>query len=378
MLRIPLNERRDWRRKLEEVGFTFHSADGVYWDERACYTFSAEEVDRIEEVTEELHRLCLQAVDYVVKKNLYGRLGIPEKFAPLIRESWRRRDPSLYGRFDLSLGPGGELKLLEYNADTPTSLIEASIAQWTWLEEKFPDRDQFNSLHEKLLEIFQRIKKEQPPGNPFYFACVRDDEEDLVNLEYLRDVALQIGLDARLIFMEDIGYSEQTGRFYDLEEKEIRFLFKLYPWEWMMQEAFGEKLLLDVIRLMEPPWKLILSSKGILPILWEMAPGHPHLLPAYFDPGRIKGPFVEKPLFSREGFNITFHEAWGPTLRTAGPYGEHGTIVQQTAELPCFDGHYAVIGSWIIGGRPAGMGIREDETPITRDTSRFVPHYFNP
>jgi glutathionylspermidine synthase len=378
MERIPLSERKGWRRKLEEVGFTFHSAEGTYWDERACYAFSADEVDRIEETTEGLHHLCLKAVDYVVKNDLYGRLGIPEKFASLIRASWQRRDRSLYGRFDLSMGPRGELKLLEYNADTPTSLIEASIAQWTWLEEKFPDLDQFNSLHEKLLESFEQIRRELGQTEPIYFSCVRDDEEDLVNLEYLRDLALQAGLDARFIYMEEIGFSDETRLFYDLEEKEIRHLFKLYPWEWMMREPFGEKLLLDVVRLMEPPWKLILSGKGILPVLWEMAPDHPNLLPAYFETGRIKGPYVEKPLFAREGANVTFHEAWGPTLRTGGPYGAEGTIVQQTAELPCFDGHYAVIGSWIIGGRPAGMGIREDETPITRDTSRFVPHYFNP
>ncbi|MCU0578447.1 MAG: glutathionylspermidine synthase family protein [Desulfobacterota bacterium] len=378
MERIPVSERKGWRRKLEEIGFTFHSAEGTYWDERACYAFSADEVDRIEEATEELHHLCLKAVDYVVKKGLYGRLGIPEQYAPLIRSSWKRRDRSLYGRFDLSLGPRGELKLLEYNADTPTSLIEASIAQWTWLEEKFPDLDQFNSLHEKLLESFEQIRRELGPTEPFYFSCVRDDEEDLVNLEYLRDLALQAGLDARFIYMEEIGFSDETRRFCDLEEKEIRYLFKLYPWEWMMREPFGEKLLLDVVRWLEPPWKLILSGKGILPVLWEMAPGHPHLLPAYFEPGRIKGPYVEKPLFAREGANVTFHEAWGPTLRTDGPYGAEGTIVQQTAELPCFDGHYAVIGSWIVGGRSAGMGIREDETPITRDTSRFVPHFFYP
>lgn len=363
---------------MERIGFTFHSAEGDYWNEQACYIFSAKEVDRIEEATAELHRLCLQAVDYVLEKGLCPRIGIPEKVVPLIRKSWRRRDRSLYGRFDFSLDQKGNLKLLEYNADTPTSLIEASVAQWTWLEEIFPDRDQFNSIHEKLLGCFQQINQELPPGTPLYFSCIRDDEEDLVNLEYLRDVALQAGLDARFIFIDDIGFSDQTERFYDLEEREIRFLFKLYPWEWMTQEDFGEKLLLDALRMMEPSWKMILSSKGILPILWQIAPGHPNLLPAFFDPGRLRGPFVQKPLFSREGFNVTLHDAWGPTIRTEGPYGAEGHIAQKTAELPCFDGRYPVIGSWIINGQPAGMGIREDETPITRDTSRFVPHYFNP
>jgi glutathionylspermidine synthase len=378
MERLPVQERPDWRHKMEEIGFSFHSQGGLYWDERACYAFSAEEIDLIEEVSEDLHRLCLKAVDYVIRKKLYARIGLPERFAPLIERSWKRRDRSLYGRFDFSFHPPGNLKLLEYNADTPTSLIEASIAQWTWLEDRFPDRDQFNSIHEKLLKAFQQFREELPIETPFYFSCVREDEEDRVNLEYLRDVALQAGLDARFIYIEDLGLSEQTGRFYDLEDKEILYLFKLYPWEWMIQEEFGEKLLGDSLRLIEPPWKMILSSKGILPVLWDLAPSHPNLLPSYFHPEPLKGPYVRKPFFSREGTNVSLFNQWGPVMETEGPYGEEGFIYQKAQELPCFDGQYAVIGSWIINGQAAGMGIREDETPITRDTSRFVPHYFNP
>ncbi|MBA4395684.1 MAG: glutathionylspermidine synthase family protein, partial [Desulfobacca sp.] len=132
------------------------------------------------------------------------------------------------------------------------------------------------------------------------------------------------------------------------------------------------------LRIMEPPWKMILSSKGILPLLWELAPSHPNLLPCHFHPGPLKGPYVRKPFFSREGTNISLYNQWGPVMETEGPYGEEGFIYQKAQALPCFDGQYAVIGSWIINGQAAGIGIREDETPITRDTSRFVPHYFNP
>jgi glutathionylspermidine synthase len=373
-----MQERPDWRQKMEEIGFTFHSQEGTYWDERVCYAFSAEEIDLIEEVSEEMHRLCLEAVDYVIRKNLYARIGVPEKFAPLIEKSWKRKEPSLYGRFDFSFHAPNTLRLLEYNADTPTSLIESSIAQWTWLEDLFPDRDQFNSIHEKLLQAFQQLREELPIETPFYFSCIRDAEEDLVNLEYLRDVAFQAGFDARLLYIEDIGFSEQTGRFYDLDEREIHYLFKLYPWEWMIREDFGEKLLGGALKVIEPPWKMILSSKGILPFLWDLAPSHPNLLPAYFHSEPIKGPYVRKPLFSREGTNVSLYNQGGPVMETGGPYGEEGYIFQKAQELPCFDGQYAVIGSWIINGQAAGMGIREDETPITRDTSRFVPHYFNP
>jgi glutathionylspermidine synthase len=378
MERLSVQERPNWRRKMEEIGFTFHSLEGIYWNERACYVFSSEEIDLIEEVSEDLHLLCLEAVDYVIKKNLYGRIGLPEKFAPWIENSWKRRDPSLYGRFDFSFHPPKTLKLLEYNADTPTSLIESSIAQWTWLEDLYPDRDQFNSIHEKLLLAFQQLRDDLPIETPLYFSCVREDEEDLVNLEYLRDVALQAGVEARFIWIDNIGFSEQTGKYYDLEDRPIRYLFKLYPWEWMIKEDFGEKLLGNTLKVIEPPWKMILSSKGILPLLWDLAPSHPNLLPSYFHPEPLKGPYVRKPLFSREGTNVSLFDQLGPVMATDGPYGDEGFIYQKSQELPYFNGQYAVIGSWIVGGQAAGMGIREDETPITRDTSRFVPHFFNP
>jgi glutathionylspermidine synthase len=155
----------------------------------------------------------------------------------------------------------------------------------------------------------------------------------------------------------------------------LHALFKLYPWEWMVREEFGAHLIEAGMVLIEPPWKMILSNKGILPILWELFPGHPNLLPAYFEAGRIKGDSVEKPLYSREGANVTIH-AGGTTRHSLGTYGAEGCIHQAYAPLPNFGGGYVVIGSWIVGETAAGIGIREDSSPITRNTSRFLPHYF--
>ncbi|MBF0474507.1 MAG: glutathionylspermidine synthase family protein [Deltaproteobacteria bacterium] len=378
MKRQLVKERKNWRHKFDEIGFTFHSMGDGYWTEGVCYQFSSSEIDLIEQVTADLHELCLEAVEYATNRNLYAQLGIPPQFAELINRSWRRQEPSLYGRFDFLFSPDGELKLLEYNADTPTSLIESSVAQWLWLEELFPQYDQFNSIHEKLPAAFTLLKEAMPAGAPFYFTCMKDSEEDLMTVEYLRDVALQAGLEARHIYVEDIGFNDLDGFFYDLEEERIEFMFKLYPWEWMLADKFGEKLLLDTISLVEPPWKIILSSKGLLPLLWQMSPGHPHLLAAYFDPHKLNGSYAKKPIFSREGANVTLYRNARPIFETSGEYGEAGFVYQELHEIPDFDGHYPVIGSWIIDGVPAGVGIREDDTPITTDKSRFVPHYFEP
>jgi glutathionylspermidine synthase len=181
--------------------------------------------------------------------------------------------------------------------------------------------------------------------------------------------AIQAGLDAPFLHVEDIGWN--GGRFLDLQNRPIAAAFKLYPWEFLLRDAFGRHIAEAPARWIEPAWRLLLSGKGILALLWSLFPGHPNLLPAYREPDRTGGPEIAKPLFGREGANIT-----APGWHTGGPYGGEGFVYQAWAPLPRVDGRYPVIGSWLIGGEPHGIGIREDDTPITRDTSRFVPHFF--
>ncbi len=179
------------------------------------------------------------------------------------------------------------------------------------------------------------------------------------------------------ITMEDIGWHHGQRRFVDGHGAPITHCFKMYPTQWMLDSPFGGYLLggTSTTQWIEPPWKLLADSKALLPVLWEMFPGHPNLLEASFEPGRFATDFVKKPIYSREGANVAI-TADGRTIEAPGEYGEEGFIWQAYGELGRFDGNYAVIGSWVVGGEPAGIGIREDDTPITKDTSRFVPHYF--
>ncbi|MGP1665512.1 MAG: glutathionylspermidine synthase family protein, partial [Rhodanobacter sp.] len=128
------------------------------------------------------------------------------------------------------------------------------------------------------------------------------------------------------------------------------------------------------LQLIEPPWKALLSNKGILPLLWDAHQGHPNLLPATFDDGgELPRGWVRKPLHSREGANITMHLDDGRELRTAGPYD--GPCIRQACHpLPAFHGHHPLIGSWLVGDRACGIGIREDSSLVTQDSARFVPH----
>ncbi|UYC12565.1 glutathionylspermidine synthase family protein [Xanthomonas sp. CFBP 8445] len=380
MKRIAIVERGDWRAQAAEYGFRFHTIDGQrYWDERAYYAFSLRQIERdLEDPSAELHAMAMGLLDEIVASEaLMQRLAIPPAFRDWIADSWRRREPHLYGRLDLAYDGRGPAKLYELNYDTPTSLFESAFFQWQWLEDqraqgRLPDEaDQFNSIHEALLERFAALAGGLPP--PLYFAAVRDSEEDQGTIAYLRDCAMQAGVSGELIAIEDIGLSSD-GRYTDLDDTVIGALFKLYPLEDMFAERFGQALPGSGLRLLEPPWKALLSNKGILPLLWERHRGHPNLLPAAFDDGSALPPgWVRKPLHSREGANIVLHLDDGRVLESDGPYA--GPYVRQQAHpLPAFEGRYPMVGSWIVGDRACGIGIREDDGPITRDSARFLPH----
>ncbi len=146
----------------------------------------------------------------------------------------------------------------------------------------------------------------------------------------------------------------------------------------MFAEAFAAALPATSTRFLEPPWKAVLSNKGILPLLWAMEPGHPNLLEAYFedDPARaaLGSSYARKPLYSREGANVLLVRDGARLGREEGPYGAEGRVRQALAELPRFHGRHAVVGSWVVGDEPAGISIRESDGPVTTNRSRFVPH----
>lgn len=366
----------------EDHGFTFHTIEGEeYWHEARAYQFTLIEVENdLEKPSNELVDMSYELVEETLKREDWLRkLAIPEYTWEWLRRSWDRDDPTLYGRFDFCYDGKGPAKLLEFNADTPTSLYESAVFQWIWLEDmiaqgKVPvTADQFNSIEDKLKNGLLELTID----GLLHLACVTESDEDTGTVRYLEGLFRQTGVDTQLLDIADIGI-DQYGRFTDLQDRVITHLFKLYPWEMLVREEFGQHLPRSGIQFWEPPWKMILSNKGILPLLWEMYPDHPNLLPAYFedDPrcANLGQRYVRKPIFSREGANITLVDG-ERTIALEGDYGAEGHILQALSPLPEFQGYSAVIGSWVIRGEAAGIGIREDQGPITTNRSRFVPHY---
>jgi len=388
MRRYTIESRRNWQETVAKTGLTCHTLpDGSpYWDESACWEFTSAEIDRLEAATAEIQKLALAAGDHILGRDRLAEMKIPSAAAARIRETWNSEPPALYGRLDLAYD-GRQIKLLEYNADTPTALVEAAVTQWYWLEDRFPGADQFNSLHEKLVAKWKDLRDylEQP----VYFGH-DGSEEDFMTVSYLRDTAEQAGHRTIPISMSDIGWEEAKSRFVDLQRHPIRSIFKLYPWEWLLGERFGAHALETMggvnwrgggVNWIEPIWKMMWSNKALLAILWELNPNHELLLPAYIDGPRNLKDYVRKPFFGREGAGVSVFRNWVEDEKGTQPSewdaaASGGFVFQKTAPLAKEDGNTAVIGSWLVDGEPAGMGIRESSATVTTNTSRFVPHLF--
>ena len=376
MIRKTVVPRENWKTITEKQGLIYNTLDdgNPYWDESAYYEFSSREIDAIEEATYELQRIYLEAGQYIIDNNRFEDLKIPSNLVPIIKDAWEKEPPALYGRFDLGFD-GKNIKLLEYNADTPTALVEASVIQWFWLQDLFPMYDQFNSIHEKLIAKWTDLKGYV--DKQVYFAHLNNNE-DFMTVAYLSNTAQNAGLGTKFILINDIGWDEKNKYFVDLENKQMKTIFKLYPYEWMVNEQYAAAFRdsINITQWIEPVWKMMFSNKAILALLWELYPNHKNLLPTYFTSQKFSGNYVKKPILSREGANIDIIGDEHLIATTGGDYGEEGYVFQELFNLLEFDGNYPVIGSWMIDQDSAGIGIRESKTLITDNKSRFVPHLF--
>ncbi|TKW67806.1 MAG: glutathionylspermidine synthase family protein [Paracoccus denitrificans] len=404
MKKIDLPERPGWRDRAQELGFTFADMGGEpYWDESSAYSFTLQEIEGdIEDPSTELHGLVREAVATALASDEWlTRMDIPSEHWDFLADSWKANEPELYGRMDLSYDGRGPAKLLEYNADTPTSLYESASFQWLWLEEQqrlgvlSPETDQFNAIHEALVARWGELA---PSGTDIHFAADKQNPEDYATVEALGWAAREADLGAHFTDLAGIGLTED-GQFADDEDRVIGTLFKLYPWEDMLRDDFAQYLASSGTRYIEPPWKAVVSNKAMLPLLWQLFPGHPNLLPAFMQADiadaltggapasriarafaaaedQLRAGHVSKPIFSREGAGVAIHRNGAEIERAPDDsYDHHAHIVQAYAPLPDFGGFYPVIGAWIVGEACVGMGIREDASRITHNLSRFKPHY---
>jgi len=377
---------------LESINFSWHTD----WDDNTPYL-----IDKLVEVEEmeanayadaanELYDMFVEAGDYVIENNLFHELGIPFNLVDIIKASWENDVHwHLYGRFDFAGGLDRHpIKLLEFNADTPTLLLDTAIVQWAMLKANGLDEyRQFNNIHQSLKENFQRLVTleesvdkfdEYYEGWKILFSCVRDAQEDEDTTRYLEAVAQEAGFETAFAYIDEVEFDANEGIFY--KDVQYDYFFKLVPWE-DIAIAEGELavILTQIVLnqkaiILNPAYTLMFQSKGFMKVLWDLFPNHPLLLETSFEPLEGKA-YVQKPVFGREGENVTIYDENGEIVdQKEGHYDNFAMIYQERVNLNRDDaGNYYQAGVF-FAYEGCGLGYRTGVRPILDDDAKFAGH----
>ena len=376
---------------LDEIKFSWHTHphNGESFVKDEIIKIQSSEVKAYYEATNELYDMFVEAGEHVIENDLFHDLDIPFNLVDLIKDSWENDVHwHLYGRFDLAGGLDGEpIKLLEFNADTPTSLIETSIAQWALLKyNDLDDQKQFNNLYEAIKENFQRLVTlsesvedfgDRYDGWKILFSSVRGNPEDEDTTRYLMDIADEAGFNVEFAYVDEVEFSEE-GVFFG--EQNYEYWFKLLPWESIaIEEGELATLLTQIVQnqkaiILNPAYTLLFQSKGILKVLWDLFPNHPLLLETSDEPLQGKA-YVEKKCFGREGENVTIYDKDGTILdQKDGEYGNFRSIFQEFTNLNRDErGDYYQAGVF-FAYEACGLGFRTADRLILEDRASFAAH----
>lgn len=332
---------------LESIGFSWHTdTDGTPYAPAQLVEISSEEAEAYYQAVNELYDMYVSAAQYVIDNDLFFELGIPFNLVELIKQSWENDVHwHLYGRFDLAGGLDGKaIKLIEFNADTPTAVFETAILQWAMLKQNGLDEAaQFNDLFDGLVENYKRLMTldddtsafdELYAQNPYkiLFTCIEGNSEDEATTRLMQAAAKHAGFNTRFAYIHEISFDDEGGISVDGENYE--FLFKLVPWEQIAVDEGELALILQNIVnnqkaiILNPAYTLLFQSKGIMKILWDLYPNHPLLLESSYAPLAGKK-YVKKPFLAREGANVSVIDANGDVLAQNGGEYENGKFLYQ-------------------------------------------------
>ena len=372
---------------LESIGFSWHTdEDGSDYIDNELVCVKENEANAYYEAVNELYDMFIAAAQEVIDKNRFDELGIPFNLIDAIKMSWENEVHwHLYGRFDLAGGLDGKaIKLIEFNADTPTALFESAILQWAILKQnKRDESSQFNSIYECLMDNFKRLITldenvenfdEVYEGWKILFSSIAGNKEEEMTTKLLEHIAKEVGFVTNFSYVDEVEFSEE-GIFKNGENYE--YWFKLIPWEDIaIEEGELAMLLTQMMRnqkaiILNPAYTLLFQSKGILKILWELYPNHPLLLETKDKPLEGKS-YVKKPVFGREGANISVVKEGKILHENIGPYANNAFIYQEYTELNSYENEYYQAGVF-FAYEGCGLGFRKGGL-ILDNSSKFVGH----
>jgi len=384
-------------RKLEPLSAEFLDSIGFHWhtdkDETPyiadeVVVVSEAEAEAYYEAVNELYDMFVEAGDYVVENNLFHEIGIPFNLVETIKKSWENDVHwHIYGRFDLAGGVGGApIKLLEFNADTPTALFETAIVQWAMLKANGLDESaQFNNVYEAIRDNFNRLIvldgdledfERYYEGWKILFSAIAGNIEDENTTKLLQKMADDAGFHTAFAYVDEVEFSDEDGIFYGDEQYE--YWFKLIPWEMIaIEESDLARILTNIMEnqkaiILNPAYTLMFQSKAIMKILWDLYPNHPLLLETSFEP--IGKKQVQKPFLGREGGSVKILDANGNVLTSAqDDYGDQPSIYQEFVELPKDSNGRNYQAGVFFAYEGCGLGFRRGGE-ILDNMSKFVSH----
>ncbi|HIP02062.1 MAG TPA: glutathionylspermidine synthase family protein [Campylobacterales bacterium] len=376
---------------LKSIDFSWHTDedDDTPYLVDELIEVSEEEAEAYAEAANELYDMYVEAGDYVIENDLLHDINIPFNLVEIIKESWENDVHwHLYSRFDFAGGlDGAPIKLLEFNADTPTVLLDTAIAQWAILKKnKMDEERQFNNIHQAIKENFQRLVTleesvenfgEYYDGWKILFSSIKGAQEDEDTTKYLESIAKEAGFETAFAYLEDVEFSEEDGIFYNDENYE--FFFKLVPWEDIAIDEGGLATILTQIVnnkkaiILNPAYTLMFQSKAFMKILWDLYPNHPLLLETDFEP--LEGAHVQKPAFGREGENVTIIDDEGEVFDSKeGHYENFMPVFQEFTELNRDDDGAFYHAGVFFAYEGCGLGFRKAVRPIIDDDAKFAGH----
>ena len=374
---------------LDKIGFTWHTdSDGSKYVADELVEVSHEEAEAYYTAGNELYDMYVEAAEYVIENDLFFELGIPFNLIDTIKKSWENDVHwHIYGRFDLSGGVDGKpIKLIEFNADTPTSLFETAVLQWALLKHNHMDeQQQFNNVYQAIADNFRRLitLNDEPDkfdalydGWKILFSSVEGNDEEEMTTKLLQNIATDAGFVTGSEFLQQVKFDDEG--IFDADENNYEYWFKLYPWEDIGTDEPEFAMLLNTIMtnqkaiILNPAYTLLFQSKGMLKILYDLFPDSPYLLKTSFEP--IEGPYVEKRMFGREGANTRIVDASGTAIaETSGPYGNYKPVYQEYTEFVKDHNGNSYQAGLFFAYESCGLGFRRGGK-ILDNMSKFVGH----
>lgn len=375
---------------LESIGFGWHTdLDGSRYISNELVSITQDEAEAFYEATNELYDMYVAAAEYVINNDLFHELGIPFNLVDTIKASWENDVHwHIYGRFDLAGGIDGKpIKLIEFNADTPTSLFETAIIQWAML--KFNNLDeaaQFNDVYEALVENFKRLVTLQEDTSTFdeyyegwkiLFSSIAGSVEDENTTRLLESAARDAGFECDFAFVDEVSFDDENGIFWN--EQNWEYWFKLIPWEMIaIDESDLALIIKNIIKnqkaiILNPAYTLLFQSKGIMKILWDLYPNHPLLLESSFEPLKGKKQ-VKKPFLAREGANVSIINSDGSIkIQNDGEYASGKFLYQEFADFAKDENGDSYQAGMFFAFEGCALGFRKGKD-IIDNYSKFVGH----